>query len=101
GLVSGGSLKAGVQGAFTGSLFGAAGTVGGWGEAAANSMKRYAAHAATGCVSSVAGGGKCGSGAASALFGKFASNHIGSPGQKAGLGEVIGKGVAAAVAGGI
>ncbi|MGE0097845.1 MAG: RHS repeat-associated core domain-containing protein, partial [Hydrogenophaga sp.] len=101
GLVSGGSLKAGVQGAFTGGLFGAAGTVGGWGEAAANSMERYAAHAAAGCVSSVAGGGKCGSGAGSALFGKFATNHVGSPGQKAGLGEVVGKGVATSVAGGV
>ncbi len=51
-------------------------------DAAANSVGRYAAHALVGCVSSVAGGGKCGSGAASAVFGKFTSNAIGgTPGQ--------------------
>jgi hypothetical protein len=36
-------------------------------------LKHYAATAAAGCVSSVASGGKCGSGAAAAVAGKFAT----------------------------
>jgi len=96
---SGGDLKAGLQGAFTGALFGAAGTVGGPG--GANDPSRYLAHAGAGCVSAVAGGGKCGQGAASAVFGKFTSNAIGGLNENSPISEVIGKGVATAVAGGI
>ena len=73
-VASGGDLKAGLQGALTGGLFGAAGMAGGVGEAGANSAARYVAHAAAGCVSSVAGGGNCGAGAASAMFGKYTTN---------------------------
>ncbi|MGD9730415.1 MAG: hypothetical protein AB7V39_29145, partial [Nitrospiraceae bacterium] len=101
GVLRGGTLEAGLQGAFTGALFGAAGLAGGAGEAGANSAARYMAHAAAGCASSVAGGGKCGSGAASGLFGKYTSNQIGEIGPNASLGEVIGNGVATSVAGGI
>jgi hypothetical protein len=86
---SGGDLKAGVQGALTGGLFGAAGTIG-----AANDPSRYLAHAGAGCISSVAGGGKCGEGAASAVFGKFTSNNIN-------IQNDIGRGIAAVVAGGV
>ena len=62
---------------------------------AAESLERYLAHAAVGCVSSVAGGGKCGSGAASAVFGKFATNAT------RGLGSVEAHFVATVVAGGV
>jgi RHS repeat-associated protein len=89
GVVSGGTLKSGVQGAFTGALFGAAGTVG-----AADSGARYLAHAGAGCISAVAGGGNCGQGAASAAFGKFATNNIDIKNE-------VGRGVATAIAGGI
>jgi hypothetical protein len=85
-----------VQGGLTGALFGAAGGVG-----EANSYARYAAHAGAGCVSSVAGGGNCGQGAASAVFGKFTTNQIGGVGTNAPVGEVIAKGIATAVAGGV
>ena len=94
GLVGSGTLKGAVQGAFTGALFGGAGVVGGAGPEGANSFARYAAHAGAGCISSVAGGGDCGSGAASAVFGKFATNNIN-------LGGDFANGVAAAVAGGV
>ena len=71
-IASGGDLKAGLQGALTGGLFGAAGGIG----ADPSSFARYAAHAAAGCVSASVGGGQCGSGAASAMFGKFATNEL-------------------------
>lgn len=96
GSLTTGTLEGGLQGALTGSLFGAAGTVG-----AANSWGRYAAHAVAGCVSSVAGGGGCEGGAASAVFGKFTTNAIGGVSADASLGEVVAKGVATAVAGGV
>lgn len=78
-----------MQGALTGGLFGAAGAVGG-----ANDPSRYLAHAGAGCVSAVAGGGKCGQGAASAVFGKFATNNIN-------IQNDIGRGIATVVAGGV
>jgi RHS repeat-associated protein len=85
---SNGNLQATVQGSLTGAAFGWAG---GLESAAAN----YAAHAAIGCASSVAGGGSCQSGATSALFGKFATN------QTASWGVGVAQGVAAVVAGGV
>ena len=95
GIVSGGDLKSGVQGALAGGLFGAAGTVG-----TSSSPTRYLAHAGAGCISSVAGGGRCGSGAASAVFGKFTTNQISGVGGDDVQG-FIGRGVATAVAGGV
>jgi hypothetical protein len=94
-LSSGGDLKAAAQGALTGGLFGAVG-----GTYAAGSAESYAGHAAVGCVSSTAGGGSCGSGATSALFGKFTSNQIqGIGGQD--LSGDISRGIATTVAGGV
>jgi hypothetical protein len=75
-------------------LFGAAGFAGGPGVEVSNSFARYAAHAAAGCVSSAASGGDCGSGAASALLGKYATNNIN-------FGHAIANGIAATVAGGV
>ena len=69
-------LNGALLGGFGAALFSTASFAGGYGEAGANTLERYAAHSAAGCVSAVAGGGKCGPGAASALVGKFMSNHI-------------------------
>ena len=91
--VSSGNLNGALQGALTGGLFGAAGTVPG-----ADSPGRYFAHAAAGCISSAAGGGNCGSGAGSAVFGKFATNHI--DGSNSIQGDLA-KGIAVSVAGGV
>jgi hypothetical protein len=71
GLVGSGSLKGAINGAFSGGVFGAiggAGAEGGW-----STGQYVAAHAAGGCITSVAGGGSCGSGALSAAFGKFST----------------------------
>jgi hypothetical protein len=77
-----------------------AGGVGGAGTEGANSLSRYAAHAGAGCVSSVAGGGNCGQGAASAVFGKFTTNQIVGVGGDS-PSAMIARGVATAVAGGV
>ena len=92
GVIAGGNLQSGVNGALTGGLFGLAGTV-----APGNpeEFTRYAAHAAAGCISSAAGGGKCGGGAASAVFGKFTTN------QMRGITDDLTRGVATSIAGGI
>jgi hypothetical protein len=93
GALSNGTLQGGLQGAFTGGVFGGIGATGagsGW-----SSSAFVAAHAAGGCITSVAGGGSCGSGAASAAFGKFTTLQT----QDWGFG--IAQGAAAAVAGGV
>ena len=89
---SNGDIKAIAIGALTGAGFGAAG--------GADSFARYAAHASVGCVSAVAGGGNCGAGAASAVFGKYTTNALGGFGGP-GVGGVIARGVATVVAGGV
>ena len=92
------AFKVGARSAATAWLFQQAGNVGG--RDGANTLGRYLAHAGAGCISSVAGGGKCGQGAASAVFGKFTSNQIAGIGGDS-LGADIGRGVATAVAGGV
>jgi RHS repeat-associated protein len=69
--------------AYAFQLAGGAGSGGGVSkEIASRSVERYLAHAAAGCVSAAIGGGQCGTGAVSAVFGKFATNAIGgTPGQ--------------------
>lgn len=69
GLIGSGSLKGALQGAFTGGVFGAIGGLGAEGNW--NTAQYVSAHAAAGCITSVAGGGQCVSGALSAAFGKF------------------------------
>ena len=86
---SGGDVRAAAVGALSGGLFGAVGA-----SFAPGSAGSYLGHAATGCITSVAGGGACGSGAASAVFGKFSSNHIN-------FGDIVANGIAATVAGGV
>jgi RHS repeat-associated protein len=91
GAVTSGDLKGALQGALSAGLFHLAGLTGtGANEAErAASAGRYIAHAAAGCVTSVAGGGKCGSGTTNWMNREF--------------GETLsfGRGVAATVAGGI
>jgi RHS repeat-associated protein len=99
GAISTGTTKGALQGALTAGLFHAA-SFAGTGANAANSASRYVAHAAAGCVSSVAGGGKCGEGAASAVFGKYTTNAISGWGGD-NIQGVIARGVATSVAGGI
>ena len=90
GLVgSGGDLKSAAKSALTGGAFGFVG--GTWG---AGSFENYAGHAVVGCASAAMDGGKCGSGAASALLGKFTTN------KTEGL-NPIARGIAATVAGGV
>jgi RHS repeat-associated protein len=96
GGIQGGNLNSALQGAFTGGLFGAAGTFG-----AENSLTRLAAHAVAGCASSAARGGECGAGAAGAVVGKLFTNmthDLTPPLQFAGA--VVGGGLGAKAAGG-
>lgn len=67
-IASGGDPMAAVKGAATGAMFA---QIGAWGKAGEwGSHTQVAAHAAAGCVSSVAQGGKCGHGAVSQAISK-------------------------------
>ncbi len=90
-IASAGNLDAAAHGMISGALFAGAGQIG-----TATSFARYAAHAAAGCISAVAGGRKCGSEAVAALFGKFTTNEI-----DGNISNILTKGVVTAVAGGI
>jgi RHS repeat-associated protein len=96
GAIAGGDIKSAVHGGLTGGLFGAAGLVGG--PNGADTMGRYVAHAAAGCVSAVAGGAQCSAGATSAVFGKYTTNAINGADWLQGD---IAKGVATSFAGGV
>jgi RHS repeat-associated protein len=92
-ISSGGDLKAGLLGAFSGGLFGGIGAIG---KAAEWTSGQFvAAHAAAGCITSVAGGGGCGSGAISAAFGKFTTQ------QTQDWGAGVAQFTAATIAGGV
>lgn len=90
GAISSGSLKGGLQGAFSalafnavGDFIGKAGFVDALGKGG-DFAAQVALHGVTGCVTSVAGGGKCSSGALSAAFSKalnFVPGLDGKPGQ--------------------
>ncbi len=67
--LSGGNFQAGLQGAISGGLFGAVGA-----NFAAGTTGSYLGHAGVGCLSGAMSGGGCGRGAASAAFGKAATN---------------------------
>ena len=67
------------------------GAEGGW-----NTGQYIGAHAAGGCITSVAGGGQCGSGAVAAAFGKYTTLKIDGYIQ----GDIA-KGIASVVAGGV
>jgi RHS repeat-associated protein len=92
-IASGGDLKAAFQGALSGGVFGGVG-----GHFAAGTTASYVGHATAGCLTSVAGGGKCGSGMVSALFGKYTTNWIG---DNTNIQSDLAKGVATTVAGGV
>lgn len=96
GAIGSGTTNGALQGALSGGLMGAAGSVG-----ASTSMERYAAHAAAGCISAAAGGGKCGSGAISAVFGKWSTNKFNFANDVArGAATVVAGGVGSVLAGG-
>ncbi|MEZ5647199.1 MAG: RHS repeat-associated core domain-containing protein [Burkholderiaceae bacterium] len=63
----------------------------------------YAGHAGAGCISAVAGGGKCGQGAMNALAGKLTSTTLRTNGMGAegGVGGFMGGLVATSLAGGV
>lgn len=78
GAIATGTIKGALQGAFSGALFGAVGSAVGTAGLhdgnivnAAKFAEAVALHGVAGCVSSVAGGGKCGPGALSAAFSKL------------------------------
>ena len=90
GAVATGTMKGAIQGAFSAGLFAGVGNVisgvdaaGGtfrdvdaaklWGAGIADKGSQIALHGVAGCVSSAAGGGKCGEGALSAAFSKMAT----------------------------
>jgi RHS repeat-associated protein len=94
GVSSGGNVNAMVNGALTAGLFNFVGGMDGL-----SNSSRILAHGAVGCVSSVAGGGQCGQGMASAMFGKYTTIAIGEGGGW--IQGHIAKGVATAIAGGV
>jgi hypothetical protein len=91
------ALAAGVLAGISAAAFTAAGDVGStkynFGE---YSWQHYAAHATAGCVTSVAGGGRCGAGAGSAVIGLGVTENT-----RGGGWNVVTRGIAAAVAGGV
>jgi RHS repeat-associated protein len=100
GVVGSGTLEGGVHGAFSGALFYGAGSFAGYMGWARGSAGSVFAHAAAGCISASASGGKCGEGASSAGFSELANPYIkGSPGTQLVAHAVIG-GTAAAIGGG-
>jgi hypothetical protein len=106
GAIAGGSVKSGLQGAFTaGVMFGAGEIIQGAANAgtAMNGAEQVLTHAVAGCITNVAGGAKCGPGALSAAFSKLlvvngltnASNPIEGAVKSAvagGLGSMLGGG---------
>lgn len=85
-----GDVEAALRAGIVGGAFGAVGAKLPYNEVPVASLT---GHALVGCAASAMEGGQCGPGAASALVGKLATNHIG--------GNNLTKGVAATVAGGI
>ncbi|KPF68952.1 hypothetical protein IP84_07045 [beta proteobacterium AAP99] len=109
GAISSGTVKGAAQGAFSAAVFYGVGRIADGAHTAAASkaefaltqsganqitadaartwgsagIGRVALHAAAGCVTSVAGGGECGRGAATAGFGKLLSSSIGYSGNRA------------------
>lgn len=80
GAISSGNIKGAMQGAFSGAVFYGAGNLTeggdfftGGGKESIGIMGGVAVHGVAGCVTSVAGGGKCGQGALSAAFSKYAN----------------------------
>lgn len=111
GTIATGTIEGGIQGAFSSAMFYGAGNVigggnfftGGVSKAAAwGSTASVALHGVVGCVTSVAGGGKCGPGALSAAFTKAAGVNGLVPNDKIGgtiMSAVIG-GTASVLGGG-
>jgi len=107
-----GNLKAGIEGAITAYAFYKVGSWtdnGGMGFNGGTTVKpgeelkfaeAIAGHAVVGCVSSVAGGGKCGTGALSAGFGELFTPVIAGAAKGFGKFDVVAGTIAASVVGG-
>lgn len=77
GLVSsGGNMDAAIRGAVTAGMFFGVGTNLPYGNTTTQALKNVAGHATVGCISAVAGGGDCRSGAISAGISVFASHNM-------------------------
>lgn len=76
GAISTGTIQGALQGAFSGAVFAGAGEIiaggGAFGAGISDAFGQIALHGVAGCITSVAGGGKCGPGALSAAFSKAA-----------------------------
>ncbi|OWQ84164.1 hypothetical protein CDN99_24585, partial [Roseateles aquatilis] len=108
GAISSGNLKGALQGAFTAGAFNLAGDLitqtgafsgsgmGGWGE---SSWQAVAVHGVVGCVTTAAGGGKCGAGMLSAAFSQATLEYKNSFGDFIGN-QAVGGTIASAVIGG-
>ena len=92
------ALEAGARAGVSAYAFQLAGDFGASGSG--STFSYHAAHAAAGCVSAAVSGGACGSGAASGVFGHFATGLTGGIGGD-GLDRTIARGVVTVVAGGI
>ena len=110
GAISSGNLKGALQGAFTAAVFAGVGdyinNTGAFNDSAIkgarmaeSGMGGIALHAVAGCVTSVAGGGKCGSGALSAAFSQAALDYKNAFGDAIGS-RVVGGVVSSMVIGG-
>jgi hypothetical protein len=74
GFASTGTLKGALTGAFTAGIMFGVGEIGQHFKFASGGIEKIALHAGAGCLSSVAGGGSCKSGAISGALGEFGHN---------------------------
>jgi RHS repeat-associated protein len=74
GFAATGTLKGALTGAFTAGLMHGVGLLGDTLKLQSGEIGKIALHAGAGCISSVAGGGSCKSGAVSGAFGEFGHN---------------------------
>jgi hypothetical protein len=100
GTISGGGLKGGLQGTFSSMMFYGAGDI--VSEGFLTKGEAILVHAVTGCITSAASGGQCGSGALSAGFSKLAlvNGWVGSNSLSGTITSAIVGGTASVLGGG-
>jgi RHS repeat-associated protein len=89
GFATTGTLKGAMTGAFTAGIMFGAGEIGEAFKLQSGGIEKIALHAGAGCLSGMAGGGSCKSGAISGAFGEF-GNNIGNVGNSDLLGAARG-----------
>jgi RHS repeat-associated protein len=82
GGIAAGNLRGALLGGLTAGLFYGAGSLGKYLGAGNGGVTHAILHGAAGCLSAVAGGGKCGQGALSASFADFGGAHVHNFGSK-------------------